>query len=135
MATNRFYTAEDIRNFEQRITERAGKPTGLELVQSLSDVGEGKVIREMLARYPGGAAAGEENLSNRIDELQSAFESRMRAVALPTSISLLSAAAELARGPQDPALRLVYLAEAPMAESTRTLLAEVLGIRIPAASL
>ncbi len=127
VATNRFYTAADIQNFEQRILDRAGKPTRLDLVQSLSDVGEGKMIRAMLASSLADAAAKTEDLNNQVADLRNVFESKMRAVAFPPSITVLSAGAELARSPEAPALRIVYLAETRMAEATRALLAGWLG--------
>ena len=48
VATNAFFASSDIRRFEERISDRTGKPTRLDLVQSLSDIGEGGKIRGML---------------------------------------------------------------------------------------
>jgi cell volume regulation protein A len=122
VATNSFFTAADMQKFEQRISDRIGKPSHLDLVQSVSDVGEGKTIRAMLAPVQADPAAKAEDLNASIAELRSTFENKLRTVPFPPSIHLLSASAELALIGKAPVFSLVYLADARMAEDTRTLL-------------
>ncbi|RPH31885.1 DUF389 domain-containing protein, partial [bacterium] len=122
VATNSFFTAADIRNFEQRITDLSGKSTRLNLVQSLGDVGEGKTIRSLFAPPPPDPVAKSQDLNILLADLRSEFESRLRAVSLPASVTLLSASAELANEIA-PQFRIEYLAEAPMSEDARVLLA------------
>ena len=48
VATNSFFTSADIARFEERVTDRTGVPTRLDLVQSLSDIGKGSTVSELV---------------------------------------------------------------------------------------
>jgi hypothetical protein len=76
----------------------------------------------VMALLPRGLAAETEDLNASIAELRSTFENRLRTVPFPPSIFVLSASAELALTGEGPVFRLVYLADARMAEETRALL-------------
>jgi hypothetical protein len=122
VATNRFFKDADIKNFEQRVSDRVGMTTGLDLVQSFGEAGEGKTMRAMLAPSETDSTSKNENIGSIIADLRTSFENKLRAISLPASVVLLSASAELARDPRVPSVRLTYLADDRTAEGARALL-------------
>ena len=126
VATNQFFTASDIRRFEERIADRTGRPTRLDLVQSLSDIGEGEKIRGMLNPAP---AAGTEYVAG-IQEiavrLRDEIEKVLHLVPLPESMAILGASAELGLDGQSSSFRIHYLADDPLSEDARLMLASML---------
>jgi potassium/hydrogen antiporter len=126
VATNAFFTATDIQRFEERISDRAGKPVRLDLVQSLSDIGEGKKVLSMLrAASPApvkyGASIPEMTVSLR-DEI----EKNLHTIALPQSITILGTGINIALNTQSSCFRIDYLADVPLSDDAKALLANLL---------
>ncbi len=126
VATNAFFTSSDIRRFEERISDRTGKPTRLDLVQSLSDIGEGSTIRGILKQAPPAPVQNSASILEMTIGLRNEIEKTLGVVALPQSITLLGTNVELGLGRQASSFRLDYLADAPLSEDARALLADLL---------
>jgi potassium/hydrogen antiporter len=126
VATNAFFASSDIRRFEERISDRTGKPTRLHLVQSLSDIGEGGKIRGMLSQASQQRAEYNASVPEIAVSLRDEIEKSLRITPLPQSIALLGAGAELSLSRKDSSFRIDYLADAPLSEDARVLLANIL---------
>ncbi len=126
VATNSFFTASDIRHFEERLADRTGKQTRLDLVQSLSDIGEGQKIRGMLSLAPHSSAELSANISEITVGLRDAIERNLRLVPVPQSITILCASAELGLNQSLMYFRMEYLAVDPLSEDAGTLLSDLL---------
>jgi potassium/hydrogen antiporter len=126
VATNTFFTASDIRRFEERITDHTGKPTRLDLVQSLSDIGEGKKIRGMLKTAPQKPVEFGPLIPEMTVRLRDEIEKNLRIVPVPQSITFLGASAELSLSRKSSFFRIDYLADIPLSEDARLLLADLL---------
>ncbi len=126
VATNAFFASEDIERFEERVSDRTGKPTTLSLVQSLSDIGEGNKVRGMLAQATPPPVEHRPGINELALGLRDEIEKSLRTASLPQSIAILRANAEFGMSQSVPAFRIDYLAEAPLSEDARTLLANVL---------
>jgi uncharacterized hydrophobic protein (TIGR00271 family) len=126
VATNAFFASSDIRRFEERISDRTGKPTQLYLVQSLSDIGEGGKIRGMLSQASQQRTEYNASIPEMAVGLRDEIEKSLRMAPLPQSITLLSASAELSLSRQSSTYRLDYLADIPLSEDARELLVQML---------
>jgi cell volume regulation protein A len=126
IATNAFFASSDIRRFEERITDRTGKPTQLNLVQSLSDIGEGGKIREMISRTSQPRVEYSPNIPEMAVGLREEIEKTLRTSPLPQSIKLLRASAEFSLNRQSSYFRIDYLADEPLSDDARGLLANLL---------
>ncbi|MBN1570144.1 MAG: cation:proton antiporter [Acidobacteria bacterium] len=126
VATNSFFSSSDIRHFEERISDRTGKPTHLDLVQSLSDIGEGEKIRGMLRPELPAPVKYITTIPEMAVDLREEIEKNLNTIPLPQSIALLRAGAELDLGRQSSYYRIEYLAEVPLNEDAGELLANIL---------
>ncbi len=127
VATNSFFSASDIRHFEERISDRTGKPARLDLVQSLSDIGEGGKIRGMLQPEPPVPAEYSRSIQEMTVDLRDEIERTLLGIPLPQSVHLIGVNAELGMGRQTSSLRIEYLSEIPLNEDARYLLASLLA--------
>jgi cell volume regulation protein A len=125
IATNDFFTASDIRQFEQRVSDRTGRRTRLDLVQSLSDIGEGTKIRGMLARTTPDSVDYKPDINAIVALLRNEIDTSLRAAAFPDSIHILRVSADLALNGKTSAFRIEYLAESPLSEDATELLANL----------
>ncbi len=127
VATNSFFSASDIRHFEERISDRTGKPARLDLVQSLSDIGEGEKIRDMLQPAPPVPAEFSRGIQEMTVALHDEIEKTLISIPLPQSVHLIGVNAELGMGRQTSSFRIEYLSDIPLNEDTRYLLANLLA--------
>ncbi|GEM_PF-172621 len=130
VATNSFFTSDDIRRFEERVSDRTGIPTRLDLVQTLSDIGEGSTVRGMLTPQVPGAAAGPRSFAQAIGDLRFQAQSILRSLPLGRRIDIVSMNAELTLDTLSPALNFVYLSDEPLNEDARDILSTLIAGRI-----
>lgn len=130
VATNSFFTSEDIRRFEERVSDRTGISTRLDLVQTLSDIGEGSTLRGMLTPQAQGSAAGPRSFAQAIGDLRFQAQSILRTLPLGRRIDVVSMNAELTLDTLSPALNFVYLADKPLNEDARDILSTLIAGRI-----
>jgi cell volume regulation protein A len=126
VATNAFFTASDIRRFEERISDRTGKPARLDLVQSLSDIGEGDKIRGMLRESLPPPVEYRATVPEMAVSLRDELEKNLQSAPLPASISILGISAEIGLSNQPLIFRIEYLAETPLSSDATALLANLL---------
>ncbi|MBN1446576.1 MAG: cation:proton antiporter [Bacteroidetes bacterium] len=131
VATNSFFTSEDIRRFEERVRDRTGIPTRLNLVQTLSDIGEGSTVRGLLTPdLPGIAPIGPRTFAAAIGDLRFQAQSILRSLPLSRRIDIVSMNAELTLDTLSPALNFVYLSDAPLTEDAQDILSTLIAGRI-----
>ncbi len=137
VATNSFFTSADIARFEERVTDRTGVPTRLDLVQSLSDIGKGSTVSELLSPGPTGGAFGTRTFSEAVGDLRFQAQSILRSIPLSSRVEILSMNAELTLDTLSPAINFIYLADEPLTEDARDILGTLIAGRLslPASSL
>ena len=131
VATNSFFTSADIARFEERVSDRTGIPTRLDLVQTLSDMGEGSTVRRMLT--PTSAVqspAGPRSFSQVIGDLRFQAQSILRSLPLSQRIDVVSMNAELTLDTLSPALNFVYLSDQALTDDAREILSTLIAGRI-----
>jgi cell volume regulation protein A len=126
VATNAFFTAADIRHFEERISDRTGKPTQLDLMQSLSDIGEGKKVLGMLQAISPAPVEYKPGIPEITVGLREEVEKNLRMVPIPQSIILLRTNAKLNLNGGPSTFRIEYLADDPLSEDAQKLLIDLL---------
>ena len=137
VATNSFFTSADIARFEERVSDRTGIPTRLDLVQTLSDVGEGSTLGDLLTPAQQGAGFGPRSFSETIGDLRFQAQSILRSIPLSDRIEIVSMNAELTLDTLSPAVNFLYLAGEPLTEDAQDILATLIAGRVslPASSL
>jgi hypothetical protein len=130
VATNSFFTSSDIERFEQRIADRTGKPIRLNLVQSLSDIGEGAKIRGILSRSAPAQVEYKQGIYEIAAALRAEIDKSLQSVPLPPSMTVLGTKAEFGPNRAAPSFRIEYLAESPLSEDGKLLLAALLERRM-----
>lgn len=126
VATNAFFTSSDIRRFEERVSDRTGKAARLDLVQSLSDVGEGEKIRGILSQTVPSPAEYLPGIPELTIGLSNELEKSLRAVPMPRSVTILGASAGLGPGGQAATFRIDYLADEALSEDASSILTQML---------
>lgn len=126
VATNAFFTAQDIRRFEERVSDRTGKTARLDLVQSLGEIGEGQTVRGMLRPSIPAPAEYSASIPEIAVRLRDEMEKNLRLAPLPGSIAFLRASTELSLSGQPSIFLIEYLAEAPLSEDAVSVLANLL---------
>jgi potassium/hydrogen antiporter len=126
LATNAFFTSSDIERFEERVSDRTGKSTHLDLVQSLGDIGEGKKIGSILSQSQQDQHEYKPGVVEMTTVLQREVEKCLKTVALPPSMAVLRTSAELSAHLDGPAFRIDYISEIPLSEDARVILASQL---------
>lgn len=127
VATNQFFTSDDIERFEQRMLDMTGVPTRLNLVQTLSDIQRGAAQRSVLASR---ANPVSRNFSDLVADMRTEARSMMKEIPVPRSMELISLTVELASDTLAPVTNFLYIADAAMAEDTRDLLASMISNRV-----
>ena len=138
VATNSFYTSDDITRFEQRIEDRTGIPTRLDLVQTLSDLGRDETIRGMLsARSHGSTAIGQRSFAESMGDLRFQAQSLLRTLPMSDRFDVVSMNAELTLDTLSPALNFVYLSDTPMTGDARDILSTLISghVSLPPSSI
>ncbi|MCB2203369.1 cation:proton antiporter [bacterium] len=131
VATNSFFTSADIQRFEERVSDRTGVPTRLDLVQTLSDIGEGSTVRRLLT--PSGTAQapmGPRSFAEAIGDLRFQAQSILRSMPLSAHMDIVSLNAELTLDTLSPALNFVYLADQRLSEDAYDILATMIAGRV-----
>ena len=138
VATNSFFTSDDIIRFEQRVEDRTGIPTRLDLVQTLSDLGEGGTFRSMLSEQSQGSGViGPRSFSESMGDLRFQAQSLLRSLPISERFEVVSMNAELTADTLSPALNFVYLADNPMTEDARDILSTLIAghVSLPSSSI
>lgn len=137
VATNSFFTSADIKRFEERVTDRTGIPTRLDLVQTLSDVGEGSTLGDLLTPTSEGTGFGPRSFSQVIGDLRFQAQGILRSMPLADRIEIVSMNAELTLDTLSPAINFLYLSDTPLTEDAQDILATLIAGRVslPASSL
>lgn len=130
VATNALFTSEDIRRFEERVADRTGIAARLDLVQSLSDIGEGRKLMGMLAPPAPDSVPYSPGVPDMARDLRDAVAAELRAMALPETIAVVRVGAELALDGAPPSFRIEYLSESPLSGDARELLARLMEDRM-----
>jgi cell volume regulation protein A len=138
VATNSFFTSSDISRFEERITDRTGIPTRLDLVQTLSDIGEGNTVRRLLtpsAQTKG--IGGQRSFAEVIGDLRFQAQSILRSLPLSRRIEIVSMNAELTLDTLSPALNFVYLSDEALNDDARDILSTLIAgnVSMPVSSI
>jgi cell volume regulation protein A len=131
VATNSFFTSADIARFEERVTDRTGIPTRLDLVQTLSDIGEGSTVRRLLTPSTAGqGAAGPRTFAESIGDLRFQAQSILRSLPLSRRLDIVSMNAELTLDTLSPAINFVYLSDEALTDDARDILSTLIAGRI-----
>ncbi len=130
VATNALFTSADIRRFEERVADRTGVEARLDLVQSLSDIGEGRKLMGMLAPPAPDSVPYGPGVPEMARDLRDAVAAELGAMALPETIAVVRASAELALDGAPPSFRIEYLSESPLSGDARELLARLMEDRM-----
>ncbi len=131
VATNSFFTSADIARFEERVSDRTGIPTRLDLVQTLSDIGEGSTVRRLLT--PSTAvqgSAGARTFAETIGDLRFQAQSILRSLPLTRRLDIVSMNAELTLDTLSPAINFVYLSDEALTDDARDILSTLIAGRI-----
>jgi potassium/hydrogen antiporter len=123
LATNAFFASSDIKRFEERVSDRTGKPTHLDLVQSLGDIGEGKKIGGILSPISQNRDERRPGIVEMARGLEGEVEKIMKTVAIPPSMAILRTRAEFGGFQDVPSFSIEYLAEVPLSEDAQVILA------------
>ena len=126
VATNAFFTSEEIRRFEERVRDRTDIPTRLNLVQSLSDIGEGKKVLGMLSSPAPDAMPYKPSVRELAQNLRDEIDKNIQTSSFPQSITILRTSADLDLSQNPPSFTIEYLAEASLSDDARMLLAGML---------
>ncbi|MBE0642508.1 MAG: cation:proton antiporter [Bacteroidetes bacterium] len=137
VATNSFFTSADIARFEERVSDRTGVPTRLDLVQSLSDIGKGSTVSELLTPSSTGSAFSTRTFSEAVGDLRFQAQSILRSIPLSSRLEIVSMNAELTLDTLSPAINFIYLSDEPLTEDARDILGTLIAGRLslPANSL
>lgn len=133
VATNQLFAAEDIRRFEERVADQLGRPVRLDLVQTLSEVGQAETIRNMLLARSPAAPAAPRAVAETLREAGALIARVVADLPLPPTLRILTLRGSL-DSRTDPDLVVVYLAEQPLGDDARTMLAGLFAerTRVPA---
>ncbi|MDT8322678.1 MAG: cation:proton antiporter [Bacteroidota bacterium] len=131
VATNSFFTSADIARFEERVSDRTGIQTRLDLVQTLSDIGEGSTVRRLLTPSTSGQGpAGSRTFAETIVDLRFQAQSILRSLPLTRRMDIVSMNAELTLDTLSPALNFVYLSDEALTEDAHDILSTLIAGRI-----
>lgn len=130
VATNELFTSADIARFQERVTDQLGRPTHLDLVQTLSDVGQADTIRGMLFARANPPPAQERGrtLAESLQDLKELIGQTVAALPLPDTFHLVTTRSDLSR-PGGPAIEIVYLADAELGTDARSMVTRLLAER------
>lgn len=133
VATNQLFAAEDIRRFEERVADQLGRPVRLDLVQTLSEVGQAETIRNMLLARSPAAPPAPRAVAETLREAGALIARVVADLPLPPTLRILTLRGSL-DSRSDPDLVVVYLAEQPLGDDARTMLAGLFAerTRVPA---
>jgi cell volume regulation protein A len=126
VATNSFFTNSDIRRFEERISDHTGMAARLDLVQSLSNLGESRKIGDILQPEPLASAKYGSSIPEITNNLRKEMERILPAIGLPQFIAILRIGTDLNFGQTLPGFRIEYLSDAPLHEDAKELLTNLL---------
>jgi cell volume regulation protein A len=129
-ATNELFGAADIARFEERVRDQLGLPAHLDLVQTLSDVGQADRIRTLLLarRQADTPPPRELTVAASLDETTALVERVMRDLPLPETLRFVRARGAIGGGGA-PTLQLVYLSAAEAGADARSMLVRLVAER------
>ncbi|HEX4998706.1 MAG TPA: cation:proton antiporter [Terriglobia bacterium] len=127
VATSELFSAADIANFEQRVSDRTGRRARLDLVQTLSDVGNAGALRRLLAdEQRGGAAETRRTVFESLRDAEGQVSLALRGLPLPDGVQIVSVRSAMGEG-TEPSLTLVYLSGHPLSPDAEELLARLVA--------
>ncbi|MEW5983746.1 MAG: cation:proton antiporter [Acidobacteriota bacterium] len=128
VATNELFVLEDIRRFEERVVDQLGRPARLDLVQTLSEVGQADTIRSMLLARSPSVPPVPRTLSESLQETGALAERVIAGLPLPDTLRVVTARGTLGVS-SGPAIELVYLADRELGEDAQIVIASLLAER------
>ncbi len=128
VATNTLFGADDIAHFEQRVSEQAGRPARLDLVQTIADVGTAGTLERLLSdRAPGEPEATTRGVSESLANVGRVVTQVLAGLPLPDSWQVVTIRSDLGGPAAIPALDIVYLADAALSDDARTMIVQLLA--------
>jgi potassium/hydrogen antiporter len=130
VATSELFSSEDIARFEQRVSDRAGRRTRLDLVQTVSDIGKADTIRRLLSGQAVTAApARPRTVAESLQEVSALLRPIVAELPLPDALHVLAVSGDLTGTPGS-AIEVVYLAEHELGADARAMLVKLLASRL-----
>jgi cell volume regulation protein A len=127
VATNALFTRHDITRFEERVSDQVGRPTHLDLVQTLSDVGQADTIRNMLfAPSPAPVPERARTVAESLQETRQLVERAVALLPLPERMHVLGVRNAITRS-NGTAVELAYLAEREIGPDAQAVLISLLA--------
>jgi uncharacterized hydrophobic protein (TIGR00271 family) len=128
VATNALFGADDIALFERRVSDRAGRPVRLDLVQTIADVGTAGTLGRLLSdQRDGDAAATTRGVSESLVNVGRVVAQVLAGLPLPESWRLVTVRSDLGAAGTGAALDIVYLANEPLSGDARAMLVQLLA--------
>jgi cell volume regulation protein A len=127
VATNALFTGQDIARFEERVSDQVGRPAHLDLVQTLSDVGQADTIRNMLfAPSPAPVPERARTVAESLQETRGLVERAVARLPLPERMHVLGIRSVAARAGRM-VVELPYLADRELDPDARAVLVSLLA--------
>jgi potassium/hydrogen antiporter len=129
VATNELFGDDDIKRFEERVFDQAGRRVRLELVQTLGDIGKADTIRRLLtARAPAAPPIPARSVFGSLQDLGSTVRRILNDMPLPERVAVIGVRGEFAAA-AGPAVEVVYLADTELGPDARSMLVKLLAAR------
>jgi hypothetical protein len=129
VATNDLFTAEDIARFEERVSDQSGRRARLDLVQTVSDIGQADTIRRLLSGQGAVTAPPRPGtVSESLRDVGALVRQILAELPLPDALHIIAVRGDLT-GATGPAIELVYLADSELGTDARTMLVRLLASR------
>ena len=138
VATNSFFTSADIERFEERVFDRTGKPTRLDLVQSLSDIGDSETVQDMLSSDRSVEKTRKRRqFTDMVSELRSEVQSMLRSMPIPEQINIVSLNAELTLDTLSTVINFTYIAPEAFSDDAMDMVSTLIAghLAIPRGSI
>jgi len=128
VATNQLFDEADIKRFEERVFDQAGRSVRLELVQTLGDIGKADTIRRLLTpRAPVVAPAPVRSVLGSLQDLGSVVRRIVSELPLPENVAIVAVTGEFSAA--GPTIEVVYLADRELGPDARSILVKLLAER------
>jgi potassium/hydrogen antiporter len=128
VATNQLFDEADIKRFEERVFDQAGRRVRLELVQTLGDIGKADTIRRLLTpRAPVVAPAPARSVLGSLQDLGPVVRRIVSELPLPETVVIVAVKGDFAA--TGPAIEVVYLADRELGQDARSMLVKLLAER------
>ncbi len=128
VATNELFDDHDIKRFEERVFDQAGRRVRLELVQTLGDIGKADTMRRLLTpRAPAVAPAPVRSVNGSLQDLGSVVRRIVNELPLPEDVAVVAVRGDFAAA--GPTIEVVYLADRELGPDARSMLVKLLAER------